>query len=102
MSSSGVPKAHFISYLKARRLVSKGCVYHIVQVNDFSVETQPIQLDPVVSEFSFSFHIIFLESLLRETDFGIYILLYTQPILFHHIKWIQPSETVKSAVKGSS
>ena len=36
-SSSTVPKGHFISYLKARKLVSKGCIYHIVRVNDSSV-----------------------------------------------------------------
>ena len=29
-SSSSVPKCHFISYLKARKLVSKRCIYHLV------------------------------------------------------------------------
>ena len=29
-SSSVEPKGHFISYLKARKIVSKGCVYHLV------------------------------------------------------------------------
>ncbi|KAG5586522.1 hypothetical protein H5410_046956 [Solanum commersonii] len=29
-SSSAVPKGRFILYLKARKLVSKGCVYHLV------------------------------------------------------------------------
>ncbi|KAH0636311.1 hypothetical protein KY290_036738 [Solanum tuberosum] len=43
-SSSEVPKGHFILYLKARKLVSKGCVYHLVRVNDSSVETLPIQI----------------------------------------------------------
>ena len=28
--SSTVSKGRFISYLKARKLVSKGCIYHIV------------------------------------------------------------------------
>ena len=37
-SSSTVPKGRFISYLKARKLVSKGCIYHLVRVNDSSVE----------------------------------------------------------------
>ncbi|KAG5576138.1 hypothetical protein H5410_056272 [Solanum commersonii] len=50
-SSSVVPKGHFISYLKARKLVSKGCIYHVVRVNDSSVEAPLIQLVPVVSEF---------------------------------------------------
>ena len=29
-SSSVVPKGHFILYLKARKLVSKGCIYQLV------------------------------------------------------------------------
>ena len=41
----------FISYLKTIKIVSKGCVYHLVQVNDSSVEVPPIQLVPVVKEF---------------------------------------------------
>ena len=28
--SSAGPKVHFISYLKARKLFSKGCIYHLV------------------------------------------------------------------------
>ena len=37
-SSSTVPKGHFISYLKARKLVSKGCTYHLVYVDDLCAE----------------------------------------------------------------
>ena len=33
-----VPKGHFISYLKARKFVSKICVYHLVQFNNSSVQ----------------------------------------------------------------
>ena len=47
----GLHKGHFISYLKARNLVSKGCVYHLVQVNDCSVLIPPIQSVLVVKEF---------------------------------------------------
>ena len=36
-SSSAMPKGHFISYLKARNLVSKACVYHLVWLNDSNV-----------------------------------------------------------------
>ncbi|KAH0644637.1 hypothetical protein KY284_032521 [Solanum tuberosum] len=46
MSSSAVPKGRFISYLKARKLVSKGCVYNLVRVTDSSVDTPPIQMAP--------------------------------------------------------
>ncbi|KAG5586662.1 hypothetical protein H5410_047096 [Solanum commersonii] len=71
-SSSTVPKGRFISYIKARKLVSKGCIYNLVRFNDFSVKTPPIQSVPVVSEFP--------ESLLREIDFRINILSDAQPI----------------------
>ena len=46
--SLAVPKGHYISYLKARKLVSKGCIYHLVQVNDSSDEVSDL---PIVSEF---------------------------------------------------
>ncbi|KAG5585019.1 hypothetical protein H5410_045453 [Solanum commersonii] len=29
-NSSAVPMGRFISYLKIRKLVSKGCIYHLV------------------------------------------------------------------------
>ncbi|WMV42012.1 hypothetical protein MTR67_035397 [Solanum verrucosum] len=50
-SSSALPKGCFISYLKVKKLVSNGCIYHLFLVNDSSVETSPIQSVPVVSEF---------------------------------------------------
>ena len=50
-SSSAVPKGRFISYLKARKLVSKGCVYHLIRVHDSSVEIPPFQAVPIVREF---------------------------------------------------
>ncbi|KAG5610927.1 hypothetical protein H5410_022208 [Solanum commersonii] len=42
-SSSAVPNGRFISYLKVRKLVSKGCVYHLVRVNDSSVKIPHVQ-----------------------------------------------------------
>ncbi|KAH0698695.1 hypothetical protein KY284_012910 [Solanum tuberosum] len=80
-SSSAVPKGHFISYLKARKLVSKGCVYHLVRVNDSSVEIHPIQSVPIVKEFPE----VFPDNLSkvppkRETNFDIDILPDTHPI----------------------
>ena len=47
-SSSAVPKGRFISYLKARKLVSKGCIYHLFRVNDSSVEVPSLQSVPIV------------------------------------------------------
>ncbi|KAH0706733.1 hypothetical protein KY289_011809 [Solanum tuberosum] len=80
-SSSAVPKGLFISYLKAMKLVSKGCVYHLVRVNDSSVEVPPIQSVPVVKEFP---EVIPDDlprvPLEREIDFGIDLLPDTRPI----------------------
>ncbi len=80
-SSSAVPKGHFISYLKARKLVSKGCVYHLVRVNDSSVEIPHFQSVPIVKEFPE----VFPDDLPgvppeREIDFGIDLLPDTRPI----------------------
>ena len=76
-----MPKGRFISYLKARKLVSKGCVYHLVRVNDSSVEIPHIQLVPIVKEFLE----VFPDDLPgvppeRETDFGIDVLPDTRHI----------------------
>ncbi|KAH0678966.1 hypothetical protein KY284_020051 [Solanum tuberosum] len=80
-SSSAVPNGHFISYLKAINLVSKGCVYHLVRVNDSSVEITLIQSVPIVKEFPK----VFLDDLPgvpveREIDFDIDIFPNTRPI----------------------
>ncbi|WMV37210.1 hypothetical protein MTR67_030595 [Solanum verrucosum] len=82
-SSLAVPMGHFISYLKARKLVSKGCIYHLVRVNDSSVETRPFQSASIIREFPEVFpddlHGIPLE---REIDFGIDIIPDICPISF--------------------
>ena len=44
-------KGHFISYPKAMKLVSKGCIYHLVPLNDSSVEIPYLQSVPIVKEF---------------------------------------------------
>ena len=80
-SSSAVPKGHFISYLKARKLVSKGCIYHLVWLNDSIFEVPSLQSIPIVSEFPE----VFPDDLPRvpserEIDFGIYIIPDTRPI----------------------
>ena len=35
-----VPMGRFISYLKDRKMISKGYLYHLVRVKDSSLETQ--------------------------------------------------------------
>ncbi|WMV54696.1 hypothetical protein MTR67_048081 [Solanum verrucosum] len=76
-----MPKGRFISYLKARKLVSKGCIYYLVRVNDFSVEIPLIQSVPIVREFPE----VFPDDLPgvppeREIDFSIDIIPDTRPI----------------------
>lgn len=80
-SSSAVPKGRFISYLKARKLVSKGCIYHLVRVHDSSVEIPLFQSVPIVREFPE----VFSDDLPgippeREIDFGIDLIPDTRPI----------------------
>ena len=71
----------FISYLKARKMISKGYLYHLVWVKDSSSDTPTHETVPVVCEFPE----VFLEDLFgippkREIDFGIDLLPDTQPI----------------------
>ncbi|WMV55510.1 hypothetical protein MTR67_048895 [Solanum verrucosum] len=80
-SSSAMPKGRFISYLMARKLVSKGCVYHLVRINDSSVDIPYIKLVSVVKEFPE----VFPDDLSgvpseREIDYGIDLLPDTRPI----------------------
>ncbi|KAH0693060.1 hypothetical protein KY290_021233 [Solanum tuberosum] len=44
-------KGRFISYLKARRMITKGCIYHLVNVHDIDAEPSTLQSIPVVNEF---------------------------------------------------
>lgn len=74
-------KGIFISCIKARKLISKGCVYHLVKVRDVESKVLPIESIPVVNE-CFD---IFPNDLPgvppeREINFGIYLLPDTQPI----------------------
>ncbi|WMV45500.1 hypothetical protein MTR67_038885 [Solanum verrucosum] len=49
--SSLAPMGRFISYLKARKMISKGYLYHLVWVKDLSSETLTLESVPVVNEF---------------------------------------------------
>lgn len=50
-SISTVPKCHFISILKEKSYISKGSIYHLVQVNDFSVAISPFHCVIIVNKF---------------------------------------------------
>ncbi|XP_070057347.1 uncharacterized protein [Nicotiana tomentosiformis] len=76
-----VLKGRFISYLKAAKMINKGCIYHLVQVTDTDAEAPTLESVFVVNKFSG----VFSDELPRippdrEIDFGIYVMPDTQPI----------------------
>ncbi|KAH0647574.1 hypothetical protein KY285_032822 [Solanum tuberosum] len=58
-----VPMGRFIYYLKARKMISKGYLYHLVRVKDSSFETLNLESVTVVNEFPEVFQKIFPEFL---------------------------------------
>ncbi|KAF3684468.1 hypothetical protein FXO38_00255 [Capsicum annuum] len=69
------PRGHFISYLRARKLIFKGCMYHLIRVKYSKIGNLPLQSVPVVNEFPE----VFPEDLPgippdREINFGIDVL----------------------------
>ncbi|WMV41170.1 hypothetical protein MTR67_034555 [Solanum verrucosum] len=78
---NSAPLGQFISFLKARKMISKDCIYHFVRIKDTDFETPTPESVPIVNEFSE----IFPDDLLgispkMEIDFGINLLLDMQPI----------------------
>ncbi|XP_075111388.1 uncharacterized protein LOC142181771 [Nicotiana tabacum] len=75
------PRGRFISYLKARKMISKGYIYHLVRVKDADAQIPTLQSVPIVNEFPG----VFPEDLPgippdREIDFGIDLLPGTKTI----------------------
>nr|XP_016455770.1 PREDICTED: uncharacterized protein LOC107779799 [Nicotiana tabacum] len=79
--NAATPKGKFISYLRARKFIAKGCIYHLVHVRDIDKEPATLQSVPIVNEFLTVFPDelpgIPLE---REIDFAINLLPDVQPI----------------------
>ena len=48
---SSIYRGHVISCIKAYKMISIECLYHIVRVKDLFSEIPPIKLVPVVREF---------------------------------------------------
>ena len=48
---NSIPSGCVISCLKACKMISKVCLYHIVKVQDLDSKVPPIESIPVVSEF---------------------------------------------------
>ncbi|XP_070008646.1 uncharacterized protein [Nicotiana sylvestris] len=74
-------RGRFISYLKARKMIRKGCIYHLVRVQDVEVESPTIQSILVVNKFPdvFSDELPGLP-LEREIEFSIDLQPDTHPI----------------------
>ncbi|XP_075088375.1 uncharacterized protein LOC142170377 [Nicotiana tabacum] len=75
------PRCRFISYLKTRKIISKGYIYHLVRVKDADAQIPTLQLVPIVNEFPE----VFPKDLSgvpsdREIDFRIDLLPGTKPI----------------------
>ncbi|XP_049364118.1 uncharacterized protein LOC125828839 [Solanum verrucosum] len=78
---NSMPRGQFLSYLKARKMISKGCFYHVVRVRDVDSKTPSLESVPVVNEFPEVFPDVLPSiPLEQEIDFGIGLLLDTQPI----------------------
>ena len=78
---NSIMRGQIFSCLKACKMIYKGCLYHIVRVKHLISKALPLESVPVVRDFPE----FFLDDLLgnppeREIDFGIYLLLDTQPI----------------------
>ncbi|XP_070034763.1 uncharacterized protein [Nicotiana tomentosiformis] len=85
-----VPKGRFISYLKATKMINKGCIYHLVWVTGTDDEAPTLESMPVLNEFLEVFPDE-LPGILpdREIDFGIDVMPGTNLYLFHPKEWHQ-------------
>ncbi|XP_070049854.1 uncharacterized protein [Nicotiana tomentosiformis] len=78
------PKGRFFSYLKTRKMISKGYIYHLIRVRDAEAKPPTLQSFPVVNEFLY----VFPDELPRlpperKIEFSIDVLPDTQPISIH-------------------
>ncbi|XP_070015079.1 uncharacterized protein [Nicotiana sylvestris] len=76
-----VPKGRFISYLKATKMIKKGCIYHLVRVTNTDAEAPSLESVPVLNKFSEVFtDELSIISPDKKIDFGIDVMPGTQPI----------------------
>lgn len=68
------PKKKFISYIKAKKLISKDCIYHLVRVKSNDVDSPTIESVPIMNEFPEDLPGVPHN---REIDFGIDVLFDT-------------------------
>ncbi|KAH0775084.1 hypothetical protein KY290_012221 [Solanum tuberosum] len=87
---NSVPRGRIIPCLKAYKLISKDCLYHIVRVKDLESEIPPLESVLVVKDFLE----VFPDDLPeippeQEIDFGIDLLPDTQPVSIPHYRMAQ-------------
>lgn len=75
------PRGKLISYLRTCKIISKGCLYHLIRVKDSNTESPSLQSIPIVNEFPE----VFLNDLPmippdREIYFGLDLFSDTHPI----------------------
>ncbi|XP_069149263.1 uncharacterized protein [Solanum lycopersicum] len=90
---NSILKGRVISFIKACKMISKGCLYHIIRVKYLDSNNPPIELVPAVREFLEVFHNdlpgIPPE---REIDIGVDLLPGTNPISIIPPYWMAPAE----------
>lgn len=75
-----MPKSQFASFIKARKNLSKGCIYHLVRVGDMDFESLLLSRSLLLMSFQKCFPIIYRVFHQKEIDFYIDLLPDTQPI----------------------
>lgn len=84
---NSTPKGRIISCLKAYKMITKGCLYHIKRVKDLEFGIPPIESVPIEKVFPE----VFSNNLPKnppeqEINFGIKLLLDTNPISIPHYR----------------
>ena len=81
-ASSLAPMGRFVSYIKARKLISKGYIYRVIWFKYSSLETLTLDSVLILSDFREVFtECLHIDPPEREFDFGFDLLPDTKPIL---------------------
>ena len=91
-SASGSYPSKVISFIRAQKLVERGCLSYLAFIRDTSVEPPSMDSVPVVQEFTDVFLLIFQVFLL--IGISILLLIWSRALslfLYLHIVWPQQS-----------
>ena len=62
---NSIPRGRIILCLKDFKMISKGCLYHVMRVKDLEFEKPPLESVPIVKDFQNSFPMNCPEFLLK-------------------------------------